>query len=160
MRADFSIREYAPRDRDGVLECVAELLDYEGALEPTHYGGRIAPAHLGWLLQQCAARGGRILVGLREGRVRGYVCAWMREPFGEHLARPEEAAYVSDLVVRAEERGSGLGRALLQAAEAFVGERDGGPVTLIVLARNAAARRFYSAAGYREFELRLVKGLD
>ena len=73
------------------------------------------------------------------------------EGFSTFAARP--LLNVHDLVVHADWRGRGLGRALLAAAERAARERGCCKLTLEVLSGNAAARAAYRACGFAAYEL-------
>ena len=57
------------------------------------------------------------------------------------------ALWVSDLYVAEEGRGAGLGRTLMDAAQAAVRARGGRRVVFTVWDKNAAARAFYDRLG-------------
>jgi len=61
--------------------------------------------------------------------------------------------------VRASHRRRGLGRRLLEQAEAFARERGAGRIGIGVIAVNAAARELYRALGYDEVHIELRKRL-
>lgn len=67
---------------------------------------------------------------------------------------------VYDLYVVPEARDAGVGRQLLDAAEANLTERGADSVVLEAMARNEGARRFYRRRGYREHRVELRKPLD
>jgi len=153
-----TIREYAPSDRPAILDCAAELQDYEKTLEGDRLpGSEIAEKHLAYLLHHCEKKSGRILVGLVANRIMGYVAGWLETDFGEHFVPSRVTGYISDLVVRREVRGGGLGRALLEAGEGYLRDRGATSLSLYTLARNSRARLFYVAAGYRDYEVVLIK---
>lgn len=81
-----------------------------------------------------AVSGERILVAERGGRVVGFASVW------------EADDYLHNLFVHPAHLGTGVGHALLAAAEA----RSRGPMTLKCLVRNERALRFYAAHGWRE----------
>jgi ribosomal protein S18 acetylase RimI-like enzyme len=56
-------------------------------------------------------------------------------------------------------RGQGLGRRLMEAAEAWARERGIGQITLNVSARNAPARGLYDSLGYEIESIRMSKAL-
>jgi ribosomal protein S18 acetylase RimI-like enzyme len=68
-------------------------------------------------------------------------------------------AYISDLIVLPRYRRRGIGRALLDRAEALV--RSSGAKVLRggVLAKNEPAARLYRSAGFAGYQLQLVKKL-
>jgi GNAT superfamily N-acetyltransferase len=76
--------------------------------------------------------------------------------FSTFAARP--LLNVHDLVVRADRRGQGIGRALLGWAEARAGELGCCKLTLEVLSGNARAMAVYGAAGYAPYVLDPVAG--
>jgi ribosomal protein S18 acetylase RimI-like enzyme len=156
----YTVREYTPTDRVGVLDALIELQDYERTLEDNRLPGTtIAEKHLEYMLRQCADKNGKIFVASISGRVVGLVCGWAEEEFGEHYARPSKAGYISDLVVREGYRRGGIGRALLKVVEDFLCAQGVTLVHLCVLSRNVTAQSFYIAVGYREYEVVLVKNL-
>jgi ribosomal protein S18 acetylase RimI-like enzyme len=77
-----------------------------------------------------------------EGRLRGFAIAeWGTGDEGV-------AAYLLTLEVLAEERGQGVGSALLRGVEASAAAAGAGVLWLHVDAENAAAIRVYEARGY------------
>ena len=71
--------------------------------------------------------------------------------FSTFAARP--LLNIHDIVVRADRRGQGIGRALLGWAEARAGELGCCKLTLEVLSGNARAMAVYGAAGYAPYVL-------
>ncbi len=71
--------------------------------------------------------------------------------FSTFAARP--LVNIHDLVVRSEDRGKGIGAALMQAVEAEARARGACKVTLEVLSGNAPAKALYTAQGYRAYAL-------
>lgn len=77
-------------------------------------------------------------------RVVGFVSAGpSRDP-----GAAEDEGEIYALYLRAEQAGTGAGRALLATALAALRERGAASVVLWVLASNARARRFYERAGF------------
>ena len=156
----YTIREFTVSDRESILDAIIELQDYERTLENDRLpGATIAEKHMEYMLRQCADKNGKIFVAAISDLVAGFVCVWADEDFGEHYAEPSKAGFVSDIVVRRTYRRSGIGRALLEAAEDFLCSQGLEMVHLGVLVRNESARRFYQEAGYREYEVVVVKHL-
>jgi GNAT superfamily N-acetyltransferase len=71
--------------------------------------------------------------------------------FSTFAARP--LLNIHDIVVRADRRGQGVGRALLGWAEALARESGCCKLTLEVLSGNARAMAVYGAAGYAPYAL-------
>jgi len=68
-------------------------------------------------------------------------------------------AHISVLATTAAAEGSGVGRALLEHAEAWAARRGHSLITLNVFAANARARRFYEHAGWAPEILKYAKPL-
>jgi ribosomal protein S18 acetylase RimI-like enzyme len=68
-------------------------------------------------------------------------------------------AYISDLVVLPPHGQGGLGRKLLERAEAFACEHGAKKIRVGVLASNRLARSLYRQMGFSEYQLQLVKVL-
>ena len=155
------IREYRPEtDRTGVRACLVELQDHERAMEPAlREGAAMADAHLVHLLARCDEYAGTIFVALDAVEVVGVVSVWGRvPPYGPDDV-PFDIAYISDLAVRSTHRGRGIGRALLERAEAFARERGAAVLRVGVRTRNAGARRLYATVGFTDDRVELVKAL-
>ena len=78
------------------------------------------------------------------------------EGFSTFACRP--LLNIHDIAVHPEHRGKGLGRLLLDAAEAEARRRGCCKLTLEVLSGNTRARDVYKAAGYEAYELDPEKG--
>lgn len=71
----------------------------------------------------------------------------------------EEHGHVSDIVVKAEAEGRGVGRALMAEAEAWARKRGYRLLSLHVFEANARARALYAHLGYRADIRKLIKPL-
>jgi ribosomal-protein-alanine N-acetyltransferase len=76
----------------------------------------------------------------------------------DHFTR-HPRAYVEILVVATEAEGRGVGRALMERAEAWGRERGCREVVLDVFADNEAAVAFYQRIGFRPDHIRMSKSL-
>lgn len=155
------IRSYEPADQEQVERCIIALQDFERSLEPDRVeGATIARRYLLELLDTCQKQSGQLFVAEIEGQIAGFVCAWLEpEPEG-YLTSLANYAYISDLVVLPTYRRQGLGSALLAQAEAFAKEQGAPALRINVLARNVGAWALYSKAGFRDYEIRLLKDLS
>ena len=68
-------------------------------------------------------------------------------------------AWIYDIVIWAEHRGHGYGRALLAATEGEVAERGIAFLGLNVFGANHVARRLYESSGYETVALQMRKAL-
>lgn len=127
--------------RSGDATAVAELLDELGYLTtPAQAAERIATFSAG--------SRDRLLVAERDGRVVG-VCAVGTVPL---LAEAGALARITALAVAGTARQTGVGTALVRAAEAW-SRRAGCTVVQVHSGRRperAAAHRFYPALGYAD----------
>ena len=69
----------------------------------------------------------------------------------------EPQGYVANLAVKETGEGKGVGKALMEAAEAWTRAQGMRHLTLYVFAGNARARTFYARLGFEEDSLKLVK---
>lgn len=97
------------------------------------------------------------LLVAREEVVAGFVTV---EREGGSYAQDSTRGVVTNLYVRPEYRGEGVGSALLDAAERRLRELGVGTVALEVMADNEDARRFYARAGYEPHRVELEKPVE
>ncbi len=156
-----TIRAWDPgRDAAAIRALFIELHEVERQIDPRMRDGEaIADAYLEQIDERCRDWDGVLLVAERDGRIVGYACVYRRYVSDELDDPPGEMGYLSDLVVADAARGAGVGRALLEAAEAEVRAIGGDTVRLSVLAGNERAREIYERAGYAPVEIDLEKRL-
>jgi len=154
-----SIREFHPDDAPAVEQCLAELQDFSKLLNPYDADGSIAPQYLQHLLARCDETNGKIFVVESDGRVVGMVCVYATVKANKLDEEEYEYGYVSDLVVLAEHRGKGLGRALLKLAKDYAQQQGATLLRISVLARNKVARKLYIDEGFDELVVTLQKSL-
>jgi GNAT superfamily N-acetyltransferase len=92
----------------------------------------------------------------QEDRRAGFV--WVIESVSGFTGQP--FAWVMCVHVERPWRGQGLGRRLMEAAEAWACDRGIRHITLNVAARNAPARGLYDSMGYEAESIRMSKGLS
>jgi GNAT superfamily N-acetyltransferase len=137
--ASFHLRPAEPRDAAQIVELIAALAEYE---------------KLSHLIQVTPETLARHLFGERPvietlvaesepGRLIGFALYFTN--FSTFLGKP--GLYLEDLFVRPEQRGHGVGRALLEALARIALERDYGRVEWSVLDWNAPAIGFYEQLG-------------
>lgn len=140
--------------------CFVALQDFEHALDAAApRGDEIADAYLDRMFARCATWAGLVFVAESDGAVIGFVCVWGRVPPQEPDEPQADYAYVSDLVVLATWRRRGIGRALLQRAEAYARALGMDTIGIGVMAGNREARALYDADGYRPVHVELRKAL-
>lgn len=139
-----TIRAYQHADDDACRVCVVELQDALRQLDPRlRTGESMADEYLQQMHARCRAHSGIILVAENAGAVVGLVMVLARVPSEALDEPPNDYALVAELVVRADVRGLGIGRALLNAAEHYASESGATELRIAVLSSNRAARQLY-----------------
>ena len=154
------VRAFHPGDARQVEALFSELQSHERSIEENRVDGDlISPAYVKHLLDDCRKWDGGILVAEHEGRVVGFICVLAGFDSRDMIEADSKYAFVTDLVVTSGMRGRGVGLKLLQEAEVFSRQRGARVIRLNVIAGNTSARDFYSKAGFRELEIKLIKPL-
>lgn len=138
------IRPFQPGDADVLRQCVISLQEYERVIDNRlRPGETIADEYCEYLHGRCRDARGIILVAEQDGEVAGFVCVLAEEKFTGLDDPPGSYALVTDLAVLDQFRRRGIGRLLLDAAEAYARDSRAAELRIAVLSRNAAARAFY-----------------
>jgi len=150
------VRPYRPDDHDTLLALAARLTI---GVAPWRDADAVAAAVRDWVAGSIRAAGegrGALLVAAGDdGTVLGFVSVAERRHFAGDLD-----AYVGELVTAAGAEGRGVGRALLEHAEASARERGYRRITLETGARNARALRLYEHLGWQPEDVKLSKPLS
>lgn len=147
-------------DAGQLRDCVIELQEFERKIDARMPGGEaIADDYIAEMLNRCRSCEGSVLVADDDGDIAGYVTVLNRVQSDDLDDGDIEFGLVSDLLVRDAYRGRGLGRDLVQAAEAFAISNDVQWLRISVMAGNHGARELYSSMGYDEIYVELEKGL-
>lgn len=147
-------------DKPSILDFIVALQRYESSLEPNHLiDHALAEEYFAYLLERTEK--GCIFVAEDDaGRPIGW--AVVHESQSEAFIRADERcfAYLAELFVAEEGRGSGTGRALIRACEAWAVANGYASMRIDLLSRNTGAARAYERAGYlpycQEVKKRLV----
>jgi GNAT superfamily N-acetyltransferase len=155
---DFVIRAYRPADYDWVVQAEIDLQEHERAIHDTRLPGEPATTrlYLDGLLERLAESHGVILIAERHGLPVGFIGGHVvDEPWPVETPDSTLYAYVSDIFIRPEHRGSGLAGLLFDAIAAHFNAL---PLPLArlrvnVLAVNRVACGAYEKAGFRPYEV-------
>ncbi|WP_121821572.1 GNAT family N-acetyltransferase [Halostella salina] len=129
------------------------------AAEQRDHGSRLLADSNRGPIRETLARSvvtGNALVGRDDGGVVGFVTF---EPDTGSYETDVTTGTVTNLFVRPDRRGEGVGSELLAAAERALAEDGADAVSLEVLAGNEAARRFYRREGYDSHRVTMTKPL-
>jgi len=132
MPGSLSIRPLAPADIPGIASWVAAT--------PLWQRYHVTEASFTERLANGLANGATIFIAERVGAVLGFVWLVARGAFNR-------SAYIQLIGVRPEARAHGVGRALMEFAEAHAPTRD---MFLLVSDFNTDAQKFYARLGYRQ----------
>lgn len=161
--AKTTSRDARPEDRPSLVAFMAALQDYERGLHSDRSDGAgMASDHLAYLEQLVAEQEGFILVAESGDGLVGLLVALVEtlDPRDRHIVESKRRyGWVTDLFVRPERRGLGLGTRLLEVAEERFREQGLNRVMISMLAANDLAARTYNKAGYRAYEVTLEKAL-
>ncbi|GAB4475164.1 MAG: ribosomal protein S18-alanine N-acetyltransferase [Anaerolineae bacterium] len=94
-----------------------------------------------------------------DGRIVGYVIAYLREVVENPVRVPERYVKVDTLAISAPYRRRGLGRRLMRRVHAWAARHGAVRSSLSVWAFNEGARTLYEGLGYRVDYLRMSKPL-
>jgi ribosomal protein S18 acetylase RimI-like enzyme len=155
------IREFnRGTDISGLRACLIELQDFERRLDPRMPpGAGVVDPMISEMMYRCETHDGKVFVADSGETLGGYVTVLARVVSEEADDGELEYALVSDLVVREGFRHRGIGRQLLETAEAFAAADGARWLRIEVLAANRAARDMYASFGFREHLISLEKPL-
>ncbi|MGI9463523.1 MAG: GNAT family N-acetyltransferase, partial [Aestuariivirgaceae bacterium] len=149
MRFSICIRTYKENDAEQLITLIRELQ----AHELTIFDRMKPPSDIGaWyvenLLRQVEEHSGQILVAERASRLIGYaaVMTSMTQDDPEEIAY--SYAYVADIAVTKDHRGTGLGKRLLTECEKLALNRGAKWLRINALAGNIRAVEFYRQFGF------------
>ena len=146
------VRPAGDDDRAGILELAPRLAE---GVAPWRDQAEALTAGRRWLeesLDAASAGDGAVLVAADAKAIAGVISIRPSTHF-----TGERDGYIGELVVADGVSGRGIGRALVDAAEAWARERGLRNLTLHTGAFNANARAFYAALGFAEEEVRLTR---
>jgi len=152
------IRESRPGDRAAIQHCIAVLQDSECTFDPRlRPGHAMADAYLQQLLDRGRDGAGAFFVADDAGAIVGLVSVLVREPFTSMDEPPGTFALITDLIVLPSHRRLGVGRALLERAEALAWASGAPEVRIYVRPRNTPARDLYMSLGFAPYVEALAK---
>ena len=156
------IREYKPEDREGIEKCIFELQAEEYERRPDYWElpEKAAKPYYDYLVESIKKQSGNIFVAEVDGVIAGMVAVQIITEDSPCVAA-KNYAYIPDLSVRKEFRGTGLGKLLIEKAEEYAREYDRLSVQMHV-AKGNPAHDFYHHLGYSDDDnfIRLEKKLS
>jgi GNAT superfamily N-acetyltransferase len=146
----ISIRPARRDDSDAVKRMLGEFVEYLDAIEPSE-----GEADLDYLIDQAFGPNPvcKTLIAERDGQPVGYVS------FHPGIWEIWRSVYVISLFVRAEARGTGAGRALMDAVKDVARTQAAKRIVWEVWSKNSLAIDFYKSIGGEVFEENLRMSL-
>jgi ribosomal protein S18 acetylase RimI-like enzyme len=150
----ISIEPADPRDCDAILKLFPRLASFElpNGRNPDHLWGGDAEMLRNWASvgnDDCIVH----VAKESDGTIVGVTMVTLRPELLSHSS----SAHLEAIAVAVNAEGRGVGKALLEAAEAAARERGALSMSLHVFASNVRARRVYERAGYDEELIRCIK---
>jgi ribosomal protein S18 acetylase RimI-like enzyme len=101
-----------------------------------------------------------LLLAERDGAAVGYAMVSVGGGAATWGALGERTAEIESLSVLGAERGSGVGKALVESAVAFAREHGAGSVLVAAAHSNEDALRFYEREGFSDFYVLMARPVD
>ena len=143
----------------------ATLHEHQASIAPTLAGMPARSSDESWRRRRAeydrwlATPGAFVLLAERAGKTVGYALVSLADGF-QGWTSGEQVADVLDLVVVPEERGHGIGSALMNAVERDLAAAGIAEVRLRVIAANAQALQFYAARGMMPISQTLLRRIN
>ena len=156
----ITLRTAFPGDRETVVDLIQILNRVEAALTGDRKRERsAASAYYDELMQRLSNRSGRIILAEAEGIAIAAMGFSIDEDAAYVTDDVRRHGTVTDLVVREEWRGRGVGRMLLEEAERLTRRAGCIRLTIAALSANEAAEGMYRTFGFKPYVSILVKEL-
>ncbi|HEU4699215.1 MAG TPA: GNAT family N-acetyltransferase [Gemmatimonadales bacterium] len=154
------VRPATPADLPAIGRLGALLVRLHHDLDPARFLAATpgtAEGYAAYLGTRLERTDGVVLVAEGDGTVLGYV--WGGLEGTDYMALRGPAGALYDLVVDPAHRDRGVGRMLLEAATAALASLGAPRVVLSTAARNAAAQRLFTRAGFRPTMIEMTREL-
>lgn len=153
----FHIRRHTPADQEFVLSLAERFSDFElPAWRSTTELDTANQVALKKVLEAPEPESVLLLAENEAGRPAGFIYLHAQTDF----FNGQQVGYLSDLAVDKAYEGQGMGRLLMEAAEAWARERGYPHLALNVFASNVRARQMYEKFGFQQEVVKYVKPLD
>jgi ribosomal protein S18 acetylase RimI-like enzyme len=160
MLRDLEIHDYKDANEAHLIRLIQELQGHEA----DYYDRMIPPDDIaGWYVdgikKDCRDYAGHIRFAWLADIPVGYCAIMTRVPNEEVDEQRFDYACISEIVIAKSARGQGIGKALLEDAEALARAANARWLRISVLARNTVARDLYDRFGFEEHVITMEKPL-
>ena len=156
---ELRIEESTQEDLNELVELQVQVLALHHRLDPVRYFEPDRDAIRDWIAGS-AERESRCLVARIGGRAVGYVSFKPQETPANPFVKQRRAIYVDQLAVLEQERGRGVGRALVGEVAKLAAGEGFEVVALDTHVDNRDAQRFFERLGYRRSHERRLRVLE
>jgi diamine N-acetyltransferase len=155
-----TIRLITLDDFDALTTLLDEIHDFHAAGAPTVFKHAEAPVLPREQIAEKITQSDQLYLAAMEGsRMVGFLWGQMYERTETHIHRQRKLMIVDTLGVAETHRGTGVGRALMQAAEQWGVKNGAREAFLTVWDFNESAIAFYERLGYNTEQRRMSKNL-
>jgi ribosomal protein S18 acetylase RimI-like enzyme len=144
----LSIREASIDDHQAISRLYAQVDGLHARGRPDAFQEPSEPRSISFLKERLAEVDAAMFVAEIDGAVVGFVFVKLGRPPVDPMHRPRVFAYVEEVVVLAEHRHRGIGKALVHRVEGWARDRKVDQIELVVWEFNEEARKFYESIGY------------
>ncbi len=147
-----------PADKPAIIEFIMALQRYQSLLEPNRrFDQEMAEEHFATLVER--ARRGRIFIAERAGQPIGWTIVYEEETEIFICHDERRFAYLAELYVVRDARGTGIAYELIDACEGWARQAGYTTMRIDLLARNERAAHAYAKAGYEPYSQEVRKRL-
>ncbi len=144
---DLIIRDASIADLQAISVLHAQVDTLHAHGRPDAFQGSQPPS-VAFLQERLAKQDAVMLVADIDAAVVGYAFAKLGRTPDDAMHRPRVFAYVEEVVVSSDHRRLGVGKALMDAVEAWAHDQKVDQIELTVWEFNEQARKFYESLGY------------
>jgi ribosomal protein S18 acetylase RimI-like enzyme len=157
---DVRIRAATPQDYEALLPLFEEIDTLHRQQLPERFQKPVGPAReRDFFLTALADGQTKFFVAEANGELVGHIHVVVRDTPPVPILRPRHFVHVDEIVVKATYRGHGVGRLLMEHAEAWAKRNGATEIELGVYEFNHEAQEFYRDLGYATFSRRMNKNL-
>jgi ribosomal protein S18 acetylase RimI-like enzyme len=125
-----------------------EFFDYHRDIDPYYSRTEDARVHIEKRFREkIESEDGQVLVAVCDGDMVGYSLFWVGE--GSPFVKQRRYGFICDLAVTSNQRGKGIGSALLESTLAWFKAKGIERIAIYTLVGNAKAVRFWERQGFK-----------
>jgi GNAT superfamily N-acetyltransferase len=153
-----TVRRALPEDARAVAELAIKLVVQHQNYNPRRFARLATVEQAEWYYgSQTKAADAAVLVAALEEKIVGF--AYIQYEARNYAELLETAAWLHDIYIDEEARGSNAGKLLIENSIAVAGELGADKLMLSVAAENEFAREFFGRRGFRETMVEMMLDL-